>query len=220
MQKWMIFSSVLVLFAACTNAPEGQKVEATQAETAVEQPNAQATSYRVNTAASTIEWQGTEPSGDGHYGVIGIQGGSLRVVGDQISGGTFVLDMNSISVSDLTGGKKEKLESHLKDGDFFETNRFPSGKFEITAVEAVSGNPEITHNITGNLTLRDTTKSITIPAQVSLADGSLTAVTPKFTIDRTQWGVVYRSGLIGTLKDKLIDDQIGLKIKLEAQKVN
>lgn len=218
MQNWRIFSSVLFLFAACTNAPEGQKVEAEQAEAVTQAPATPGTVYAVNTASSGIEWQGTEPSGDGHSGVLSIQQGNLELKDDQIAGGMFVLDMNSISVGDLTGGKKEKLESHLKDGDFFETNRFPTGKFEITAVEAVGGNPEVTHNITGNLMLRDSTKSITIPAQVSVANGVLTAVTPKFTIDRTQWGVVYRSGLIGTLKDKLIDDQIGLKIKLEARK--
>jgi polyisoprenoid-binding protein YceI len=85
-------------------------------------------------------------------------------------------------------------------------------------VQAVSGNPEVTHNISGNLTLRDSTKQVTLPAKVMLDGSRLVATTPPFTIDRTQWGVVYRSGLVGTLKDKLINDQIGLAIQLEASK--
>jgi polyisoprenoid-binding protein YceI len=207
-----------LMMISCSQAPEGQAV---QAEAAAQPQIAEAPTaetYVVNLAASRIDWQATEPGDEGHTGNLKLQSGELKVADGAIVGGAFVLDMNSIAVTDLTGNRKAKLESHLKDGDFFETNTYPTGRFEITSVQAVSGNPEVTHNISGNLTLRDSTKQVTLPAKVMLDGSRLVATTPPFTIDRTQWGVVYRSGLVGTLKDKLINDQIGLAIQLEASK--
>ncbi len=211
------FIFIALMFCNCTRAPEGQKTETTAA-VAVPEPAVVAETYTVNTTTSLVEWEGTEPGDEGHRGTLRIANGALQVNDSILTGGTFVLDMNSITVTDLSGNGKKKLETHLKTGDFFETEKFPTGKFEITKVEVLTGNADATHNISGNLMLRDSTKNVTFPAKVSIADGKLTATTPAFTIDRTQWGVVYRSGIIGTLKDKLINDQIGLVIKLDASK--
>ena len=38
--------------------------------------------------------------------------------------------------------------------------------------------------------------------------------TPEFTINRTEWGVNYNSGILGTVKDKLIADDVKLSITL------
>jgi hypothetical protein len=39
-------------------------------------------------------------------------------------------------------------------------------------------------------------------------------MTPSFTIDRTQWEVMYDAGILGTAKDDIISDEIGLQINL------
>jgi polyisoprenoid-binding protein YceI len=125
--------------------------------------------------------------------------------------------MNSIANSDLTAENgKEKLEGHLKTGDFFETEKYPTGKFEITSVSAASGVEDATHLIEGNLTMKGVTKSVKLPAHVAITDSKITAVTPAFTINRTEWGITFKSGIIGTVKDKSINDEIGLVISLAA----
>ena len=122
--------------------------------------------------------------------------------------------MVSIEVTDLEGEKKGKLEGHLKTGDFFEVDKYPTASLEITEVKAVEGQEGATHNITGNLTMKDQTKSVTLPAMVSYKDGVLEAKTPDFKIDRTEWGIVYKSSKVG---DMAINDEMGINISLMAK---
>jgi polyisoprenoid-binding protein YceI len=209
----------ILFFVACNNAPEGQKATTSAPVKDVQARATTEETYTVNAAASRVNWQGTEPSGDGHTGTIGITTGSLQVSNGQLVGGTFVLDMNSISATDLKPGKgKEDLESHLKDGDFFDVQKFPTGTFLMTQVLPSTEVAGATHRVSGNLTLRNQTQNITFPAHIQIENGKFKATTPKFTIDRTKWGVMYRSGVIGTIKNKLINDQIGLEVTLEAAK--
>jgi hypothetical protein len=44
--------------------------------------------------------------------------------GNQVVGGSFVLDMTSINATDLSGEYQQKLNGHLKNGDFFEVEKF------------------------------------------------------------------------------------------------
>jgi polyisoprenoid-binding protein YceI len=205
-------------FTACNNAPKGEKVDAGDAVETTENASAQAASYAVSTSDSKINWTGSKLVGDQHNGHIAIKEGNLKVQDGNIVGGTFVIDMNSITDEDLQAGQgKEKLEGHLKSADFFDVANHPTATFEIASVETANDNPEATHKITGNLTLRGETKSVTIPAKVSMADGQITATTPQFVIDRTQWGANYGASMLGVAQDKVIRDEIGLVIDLKAK---
>ena len=51
--------------------------------------------------------------------------GKLEFDGDNL-GGSFVMDMTSIVVTDIDGDGKRNLEGHLKDDDFFGVNEFPT----------------------------------------------------------------------------------------------
>lgn len=173
--------------------------------------------YAVDPQASIVRWRGTEPLGDGHYGALRLSKGTLRFEETgRLAGGEFTLDMNSIEVEDLSGPKRVKLESHLKDGDFFETNKYPEARFEITGVSPADENGMV--QIEGNLTMRDVTRPLRFPAMLRIDGAEFSGETPEFEIDRTQWNVTYRSGLIGTLKNKLIDDAIKLRIQLKGSK--
>jgi polyisoprenoid-binding protein YceI len=209
--------SMMMLMAACAEAPEGQKVEAGDAvgtET-TDVATADAITYVVDTENSNIAWVGSKPTGQ-HTGTVKLSKGELMVDNETLVGGTFELDMNTIANEDLDGEQKGKLEGHLKTGDFFEVEKFPTAKFELVSVEPASDNPEATHQITGNLTMKGTTKSVVIPATVEMTEDGLMASTPKFTINRTEWGVNFKSGVLGTPKDKAIHDEIGLQITLKA----
>ncbi len=214
--KNILFLALALFLVACGAAPEGEKVEAQDAVETTE-PAAAAATLAVNTAASTINWIGAKFTGDQHTGTINVSKGELAVEGGQLVGGSFVIDMTSIKNTDLPEDKQGDLVGHLSDSDFFEVNNFPEATFEIAEVAVVEGNPEQTHTITGNLTMKDITKSITIPAMVSMDESGLSAKTPQFVIDRTEWGVVYASTTAGALKDKAIKDEIALQINLSAK---
>jgi polyisoprenoid-binding protein YceI len=210
----------LVSIVACNNAPEGQKVEA---EEATEQPamtnNAGGDAYMVDTENTVIRWTGSKPTYQ-HKGTLKVSSGQFTVADGNLTGGEFVLDMNSIDVTDegIDPDDEKKLIGHLTSGDFFETGKFPSARFQVTSVAPASEGGDITHNITGNLTMKGITKSVTIPANVIVTDASITAQTPAFTIDRLEWDIKYDAGILGTAKDKIIADEIGLLISLTANK--
>lgn len=215
----VLFLSVAMLgfVTSCSNSPKGEKAEATAAKGEAAKASAAAKTYTVDTGASSVTWTGTKPTGS-HHGTIKLSNGTLSVKDGNIEAGSFIIDMNSIECTDLKAGEgKEKLEGHLKNNDFFEVEKFPTGMFTITKVEAVAGGGDVTHNITGDLKMKDITKSITFGANVAAAGNALSAVTPAFKVNRTEWGITYKSGITGTVKDKMINDDIALVINLQAK---
>lgn len=216
--KHVLLSALLGLVMACGQAPEGEKVEAGDAVATDANASAQSVTLNVDPNNSVVNWTGAKIVGKQHNGTIKLQSGKIMVEGDQITGGEFVIDMNSITDLDLEGDGKARLEGHLKSDDFFDVANYPTATFTIARVEPVSDNPNVTHRITGNLTMRDNTKSITIPAKVSMDESGLKAVTPEFTIDRTQWNVMYGAGVLGVAQDEIIRDELGLQVNLTASK--
>ena len=211
----LLFGVLLLAYACSPEAPEGDQVEAGEAQ-AVNTDVAGADTLMVDLASSKIGWVATEPGGGGHNGFIYLESGHLLVADGDLKGGSFVIDMNSIDVQDLQGDRKGRLEGHLKNEDFFQVSTYPTASFTITGVEPAVDDTMATHMITGNLTMKDSVKSIQIPATIEMGTGTISAMTPPFTIDRTQWGVVHRSSAVGTLAEKLIHDEVGMKIELKA----
>jgi len=125
-------------------------------------------------------------------------------------GGKVTIDMNSLEVTDMKAGEgKEDLEGHLKNADFFDVEKFPNSTFAITSVAG--------GNVTGNLTMKGVTKSINFPATIEVTDAGVTVSTNDFTINRTDFDMKYGSAtFIDGLKDKAINDQVGLKLVLKA----
>ena len=58
--------------------------------------------------------------------------------------------------------------------------------------------------------MKGKTKSVNIPVMLKINEDDLTAESATFPINRTDWGVNFRSGLLGTAKDKLINDVVTL----------
>ena len=206
--KSLMFLAVVGFFASCSQAPAGE--EAKTGETKDVATTDEAKTLNVDLAASKMMWEGSKVSGK-HNGTINLKSGSLQVKGNELVGGSFVIDMNSIAVTDLKDKGKADLEGHLKTGDFFETEKFPEGKFEITGVKAQAGEGT-THIISGNLTLKDKSLGIEIPANVKIENGVVTASAPQFTVDRTKFGITYTG-----MKDNLINNMMGIKLELTAK---
>ncbi len=219
--KKLIFLTPLFLFtlafSSCSNAPEGEKAVVSMAKGEAAKATSGATTYNVD-SNSSITWTGSKPGGK-HMGKLKISKGTLKVSNGNIEAGNFTIDMKSNVVTDLAAGEgKEKLEGHLGADDFFGVATYPTGSFTITNVAPVAGNAAVTHKLTGDLKLKDKVQSITFDANVNLGPNKLSAVTPSFTINRTQWGINYNSGIINTAKDKLINDEVGIVISLNASK--
>jgi polyisoprenoid-binding protein YceI len=139
--------------------------------------------------------------------------------------GSFILDMNSITNSDLQDADmKSKLVGHLKSPDFFDVAKFPTATFVVTrvarlkAAQNATGEIKATHLVEGNLTMKGITQQVKLNATISIMNGKLTAASLPFKVDRTKWGVNYQSkSIFSELKDKFIYDEITLKIDLLAK---
>lgn len=159
---------------------------------------------QIDTNASSINWVGQKVTGQ-HDGAVKIKSGKLLMEGDEITGGSFVIDMTSIDVQDLEGGMRDKLMGHLKSKDFFNVEEYPTANFNITSVSK-SDNSDATHFISGDLTIKGITNKITFPAVVSTV-GTKVNAKANFELDRTKWDIKYRSGsFFDGLGDKLIYD--------------
>jgi polyisoprenoid-binding protein YceI len=218
----MMFSMILLVgsMTSCKDS-EGAKAEiSNKGAVAV----ATGVTMEVDLDNSKVMWEGTKPTGS-HNGTVNVGGGSVSVKDGKVTGGNFTLDMNSITCLDLEGDSKAGLEGHLKGtaeaekvDHFFNVKKYPTAKFEITKVTDLAGNPDANSLVYGNLTMKDQTKQVSFKANIA-TDGKMVKVSaPKFTIDRTQWKVTYGSkSIFDNLKDKFINDEIGLQIELAAK---
>lgn len=206
--------AVAAFATACSNSTE--TAETTEVTTAVEAGEATVLAL----SESTVKWTGKKLTGE-HFGKINISEGSLFVDGDQLSGGSFTIDMNTITVEDLTDAAQNKdLTDHLFSEDFFNVAQFNAANFEITGVEALAAADEAgnTHTISGNLTIKGITQGISFPAKVANNEAGINA-SAKFNIDRTLWDIKYKSGkFFPELGDKVISDEIGIELNLAATK--
>jgi polyisoprenoid-binding protein YceI len=211
-------AAALLLMASCASAPDAAQVNATEAQ-AVTTP-ATGVTYNVDLAQSNIGWVGTKPTGK-HNGTIMLKDGTLVADQTNITGGKFTIDMTSLKALDQDTEGNTKLGGHLSSADFFDIAKFPTATFEITEVKAgtagLTVEPEhlkdATHTITGNLTMKGVTKSISFPARVSTNNG--VTADANFNIDRTQWGLSY--GAEKSLGDKMINSIINLNLHLVAR---
>lgn len=162
----------------------------------------------VDIQSSSLAWKGTKPTG-AHNGIVLIKDGDLLIENGKITGGEFLIDMTAIKVLDIPADNEAngKLVGHLTSADFFDVATYPTSKFIITSVEDKGDKI----HVIGNLTLKDITKSITIPATVTTIDGVTTLESEKFMVNRADFNIKYGSkSFFDNLKDKFIDDNMEL----------
>lgn len=220
MKQTILKSLAFAALAVATVACKGKKNNETAASAAQEViTEVAASKFLVDTENSVIEWTGFKP-GEQHNGTLHLESGVVKV-GDKLSG-TFLINMNSLAVTDLEPGNgKESLEGHLKgsakekEDHFFNVAKYPTAAFEVTGVTEKEGKKMMQ----GNLTVRGIKKNIEFPVSYSVEGDAMTLTTEAFTINRTDWGVNYGSkSIFNDLGDKFIMDDIELKISLKATK--
>jgi polyisoprenoid-binding protein YceI len=174
--------------------------------------------YKLQPQLSTLGWVGKKVTGE-HSGSIQFKEGDVLVRGTQIVGGTFTVDMNSLKVEDIKDADSNgKLVGHLRADDFFSIDKYPTSTFKITKVAPLKGNAAGNNaTITGDLTIKGITKSVSFPAKVGVK-GGLVSASGTATIDRTKFDIKYGSkSFFESIGDKAIMDDFTLSFNVIAK---
>ncbi|WP_299887094.1 YceI family protein [uncultured Lacinutrix sp.] len=152
---------------------------------------------KINSSKSELKWSSdyTFYFG-GHYGTVQFKEGYFIKTNEKITGGEFIIDMNTIINTD--GDYSEGLVNHLKNDDFFDVPKFPTSKLVITEVNYLE---VMLLEVKANLTIKGITLPIKFKAEVNYEKLEMTT---KFKIDRTRWGINFNS----KLKSDAISDAI------------
>jgi polyisoprenoid-binding protein YceI len=213
---------LLLTLAACGGASTDQAKTEEKKEAAA----ATGVAYAIDTTTTIVTWRATHKGGFApRFGTIKVTDGSLNVENGAVTGGNFDVNLNSLTTDPASVTEKDKkasdLDGHLKSPDFFDAANHPSAKFVITSVAAYDSTkgksllPGATNLISGNLTLKDSTLNITFPAQITVGENDVTA-TAKFVIDRTAWGINYKTE--GSPENWVISKDVEIGFSLKAAK--
>lgn len=204
--RYIILSILTFFILNCEKAPNAPKAEVNEPAPVAE---AQGKKVTLDTQKSVIKWIGTKLKGR-HNGTIKVKEGVVILNQEKVVGGEFIIDMDTIEVSDLTGKDKAKLEGHLRSEDFFEIAKFPTSKFVVTSISEPNESGEV--QVTGNLEMKGITKSITFPAKIQFSqDKKTVSAQANFNINRQLWGITYKG-----MADNAINDEVNLELDLTA----
>jgi len=168
------------------------------------------TKEKVPIKESTIIWEGKKITGSSHSGTVALKEGYFEIENDLFVGGKFVIDMTSITNTDIESEEsKLKLENHLKSEDFFGVNEFPTATLVIDGVEQLE---EAKHfKVHSTLTI----KGISNPVDFKISAEDRVA-TVHLEIDRSKFNVRYGSGsFFDNLGNRAISDMMSLDITLK-----
>lgn len=165
--------------AATTKAPKTAKVEKVKPSTS--------TSYKLDPNHANVRFA------IDHFGTTTNQGGFYGVTGDlnynpAKNTGSINVD---IPVNSLNTGS-EAFDKHLKSGDFFDAEKYPTANFKSTKFHFKNG--KVT-KVDGNLTLLGKTNPVSLKAtkfncyNSPMLNAQVCGGDFETTIDRTKWGM-------------------------------
>ncbi len=176
MKKIMLSTMVLASVALLSFTPKTGKKDAT--------------TFTVDAAKSKIDFTGSKTS-DFHTGYFPVKSGSIKVDGGKLAGGSFVIDVAGIKVTDGAG---DNLAKHLMSADFLDAINFGEATFVINTVNYTRADRA---TITGDLTLHGIKAPITFTSYIRSVDPAKGFFAEAFfSLDRTVFGVKYGIGAI------------------------
>jgi polyisoprenoid-binding protein YceI len=161
----------------------------------------------VNTEKSSVKWMGKK-IGRKHEGMIQLKSGYVELQDNKIAAAKIVIDMTSITNTDLENENyNQKLVGHLKSDDFFGVEEYPTATFELTQSSKFTNGKA---TISGDITIKGKTERISFDV---VQEGK--EYKSKVAIDRSKFDVRYDSNsFFDNLGDKAIDDIFTLDIRL------
>ncbi|MBF0362689.1 MAG: YceI family protein [Oligoflexia bacterium] len=165
-------------------------------------------SLTIDNSASSFQWTASKLAGK-HTGKIFIKSSQLKEgnVANKSdftsTSGTVVMDMESITVEDLSGEMAQKFLGHIKNDDFFQVNKYPTATLKMVKIGK--------NEIEGELTIKDKTNPVKF--SYSKNDQLITGI---LKFDRTKFNMIYGSGnFFKNLGDKVIHDEVVLEFKVK-----
>ncbi len=166
----------------------------------------------INVSESSIHWLGKKITGQ-HEGNINLLSGTLIMENGLLTGGDFVVDMNSIASTDLKGESAKKLEGSLKSEEWFDSESHPQAILVFSSVVSQDGG---LYSVTGDFTIKGKTNPAIFELQVNYLEA-----TAKVIIDRTLYNILHGStSFFDNLKDKMINNYFELDVNLKLLTIN
>jgi polyisoprenoid-binding protein YceI len=168
-------------------------------------------SQTVDLSKSTIYWKGEKLTGF-HEGNIKLASAKLTEQNGALLSAEFVVDMGSITCTDIADSKtNQSFVGHLKSDDFFGTDKHKTSKMVlISASPFAAGKAKVKADLT--------IKGVTHPIEFELVKSD-EGYKASLTVDRTLYGIRYGSGsFFADLGDKMIYDNFILEVSLVAAK--
>ena len=146
-------------------------------------------------------------------GQFGAFTGTARI--DEANPSDSKVDL-SIDVTSVETGSADR-DGHLKSGDFFDAETYPTITFTSTKVERDGDD----WNVTGDLTIKDVTKPVTIEFEqtgsaVDPFGNTRVGFEGETTINRKDWGLTWNAAL--ETGGVLVSDKVTLEFDLSAIK--
>ena len=124
----------------------------------------------------------------------------------------FTVDVNSINT------ENENRDKHLRSDDFFNSEKFPTMKFESTSLQPLGNNK---YKLIGNLTIRDVTKpvafDVTYGGSITSKGKTKSGFKATTTINRLdynlKWSAATETG------EMVVGKDVEISVKLELNKV-
>jgi polyisoprenoid-binding protein YceI len=154
-----------------------------------------------------------------HMGIATVRGhfaafeGSI-VIGDDLAATTVT---GSVDVPSVSTNQADR-DGHLQSGDFFDAENHPKISFTSTSIEPLDAT---TFRVTGDLTIRGTTKPITLHAEIEGTDvdpwgNERVGVTATGELSRGDFGMAFNQALGSG--NMLVSDKVKLAIDVSAVK--
>lgn len=201
-------ASILIALG-CSNPAEGVTPAAVAPAAEVPAAPAGREHLTIDASSSSVGFTGSKITGS-HDGTFAEISGTIELDPADLTASSARVTVQTASVRI----EPERLRGHLLGADFFDVSAFPTAGFESTAVRAggsgtIGGEPA-THTITGNLTIRGVTRSLTFPAIVTVSADEVRARS-ELTILRHDFGIEYPGR-----PDDLIRNEVVLRFSLRA----
>ncbi len=161
------------------------------------------TKYSFNQDGSKVAWTGSKVTGK-HDGGFGVFTGTVDVQDGAPEKSRVTVDIDTASLT----SDSAKLTRHLASADFFDVAQYPKATFISTTIKA-GGDKGATHTVTGNLTIKGVTKSVTFPATITVGGGTAN-VNAEFAINRRDFQLNYAGMPNDLIRDDVV---IALTIK-------
>lgn len=169
----------------------------------------------IRVTKSDIRWWGYKvfkSEATTHTGGLKLKMGKLTFKDKKLQGGEFLIDMRAITNTDLQGEDQKELLDDLKSINFFDVRKYPMAMFQITKILPFKSD-DYNSEIIGNITIKGIRKTISFPANIIANDYMLTINSAKFSLNRQDFNIFYRS----SVKDLLIKDQIDVQFMVSTK---